>query len=270
MAVEAGGVDGLGFGPLFDFAGAELDVDCVAPSVALVVESVSFLPLLDPPDGPFLVALAVGSFLVFSGAGTDESREPPFFGDPVSLPPLPRRRPPAGDIPRSRWRILVAAVTLPRSRFLSGAAAVSFGVFAVLPLPVLLVEAACLAAFVDSLVDLSPLPFFSAGAALASLSARCNSFFVCTFSLGSFSDRLCLEDLDAAVSLALLAFLSLMNCTSGVVSTAVFFSSLSKVSAGPGFVIGCVKLSRKVMKSGSWSIVPWRASFRTRLPGILA
>lgn len=146
-------------------------------------------------------------------------------------------------------------MTFPRSLFRSGAAAVSFVAFdVVLDLPPLALAAApCLVALTESLLVFSPLGFLSEEFAEGSLSPRCRSFFACTFScFDSLSDRLCL-DLDPLPSFNLLAFLSLMNCTSGVVITACFFlSSPSGVeSTATGLVMGWVRLSKKAMKSES-------------------
>lgn len=149
----------------------------------------------------------------------------------------------------------MAAVAFPRSLFRSGAAVVSFVVFDVVLdlLPLALVAVPCLVAFAESLLVFSPLGFFSEEFAEVSLSPLCKSFFACTFScFDSLSDRPCL-DLEALPSFNLLAFLSLMNCTSGVVITVSFFlSSASAVeSTAAGLVIGWVRLSKKAMKSES-------------------
>ncbi len=70
-------------------------------------------------------------------------------------------------------------------------------------------------------------------------------------------------------SLALLAFLSLMYWTRGVMEA---FSCLTSAESAPfavDLVIGSVRLCRKSINSWSWSIVPCRASFLLRPLGIL-
>ena len=179
------------------------------------------------------------------------------------LPPLPLAFPPR---PRSRCKILAAALAFPRSRFLSARAALAvlFGVTVggvvtadwlgeAVPLTVL---AACLfSTFTASRAACSTLTacalrFLGEGGVVVLLVDLFSSVAVALVSFESC--RACLLALaGVAFSLPLFAFLSFRNCTRGVTVTfsllfaPASFSWSTEVDLGIGFV----RLSKKSLNS---------------------